>query len=195
MGVPRVDVENVVDAPKARVYDVVRDMERFAQFMPDVESVAVVERGDGYTVTEWKVRVRGARLRWTERDEFLPDRITYRQVKGDFKQFEGEWRFDAESPAATRVTLVTVFEFGLPMLAALLNPVAAAILRENARSMLASVTREAVTCASGGSGDRGDRSDVYLVSGACGTLVEPHREILAITYCGATPVGIVLIFC
>jgi coenzyme Q-binding protein COQ10 len=138
---PRVEVEILVDAPAGRIYEVVADMERFPDFMADVESVTTLERGEGYTVTAWTVKARGARLRWTERDEFFPDRIAYRQIKGDLRRFEGEWQLVPLGPHQTRVTLITDFELGLPMLAALFNPVAAHLLRENARSMLASVGR------------------------------------------------------
>ncbi len=136
---PRVSVETLVHADSGRVYAALCDMERFPDVMADVQSVVVLERGEGYTVTAWTAKLRGVTFRWTERDQFLPGRILYQQVAGDLKKFEGEWRLEDVAPGVVRVVLVTEFEFGVPMLAALLNPVGAVILRDNARAMLAAL--------------------------------------------------------
>ena len=136
---PRVEVAHVVPADQDRVYQVLCDMERFPEYMPALESLKVLERGDDYTITEWVARLQGARFRWVERDEFRPGRIDYRQLVGDLKTFEGWWSLEEAPEGGTEVTLVTDFEFGIPMLSALLNPVARVALRENSRSMLASI--------------------------------------------------------
>ena len=136
---PRVSVETLVHAESDRVYAALCDMELFPDVMAYVQSVVVLERGECYTVTAWTSKLRGVTFRWTERDQFLPGRIVYQQVSGDLKTFEGEWRVEDVAPGVVRVVLVTDFEFGVPMLAALLNPVGAVILRDNARAMLAAL--------------------------------------------------------
>jgi coenzyme Q-binding protein COQ10 len=136
---PRVEVVQVVPARPEHVYAMLQDMERFPQYMSAMESLRVLERGEGYTVTEWVARLQGARFRWIERDEFSPGRIDYRQLHGDLRKFEGYWTVVEEPAGGTQVTLVTDFEFGMPMLSALLNPVARVALRENARAMLAAI--------------------------------------------------------
>jgi coenzyme Q-binding protein COQ10 len=137
---PRVEVDYTIAAKPDQVYELLSRMEDFPQFMSSLESLQVVERGDGYTVTDWVARLQGARFHWMERDEFLPDRIVFQQTSGDLKVFEGEWRLEAV-PEGTRVTLVTDFEFGIPMLASLLNPVARVVLRDNSRAMLEAIAR------------------------------------------------------
>jgi len=42
--VPYVATSIVIDAPAALIYELAKDQERFPQFMPDVESVTLVER-------------------------------------------------------------------------------------------------------------------------------------------------------
>jgi coenzyme Q-binding protein COQ10 len=141
---PTVDVVERVPAPLPRVYDVLQAMERFPEFMVNVESVTVMERGDGYTVTRWVARLKGSRFEWTERDTFYPDqgRIEFEQVAGDLKVFRGFWQLTAHGETETEVVLSTTFEFGLPMVAALLNPLARIALRDNARAMLTAVAAE-----------------------------------------------------
>jgi coenzyme Q-binding protein COQ10 len=138
---PTVDVEMTVPGPPERVMALLADMERFPAFMANLESVTVRERGEGYTISEWVARLQGARFRWVERDEFGADRITFRQVEGDLRRFEGEWVVEP-AEGGTRVRFVTTFEFGMPMLATLLNPVAKIALRENGRAMLAAIAAE-----------------------------------------------------
>lgn len=141
---PRVEVTREVQAPADVVYRICRDPESFPRFMSNVVSVTTREQGEGWAVTEWVTRLQGRTFRWTERDEYddARRRITYRQVSGDLKKFEGEWVIEPDG-AATRVRFVCEFEFGIPVIAALLNPVATLALRSNAEEMLAAIEREA----------------------------------------------------
>ncbi len=137
---PTVTVAEVVPADRSPIYAVLSDMSAFPRFMKNVQSVTIVERGEGFTRSRWVVKLQGATFRWTERDDFFPDegRITYRQTDGDLKTFEGYWLLEPEGDG-TRVILETTFEFGMPMLANLLNPVAKLALRENAKAMIRAV--------------------------------------------------------
>jgi ribosome-associated toxin RatA of RatAB toxin-antitoxin module len=137
---PVVTVTEVVPAPLDAVYQVLSDMSQIPAFMKNVEDVTVAERGEGYTQSVWRTKLQGATFQWTERDEFFPQegRITYRQIQGDLKKFEGYWQLRATTEG-TEVTLETTFEFGMPMLAGLLNPVAKLAIRENAKSMVRAI--------------------------------------------------------
>ncbi|HBQ94925.1 MAG: cyclase [Sulfobacillus benefaciens] len=137
---PTVTVAEVVRADGVPIYSVLSDMAAFPRFMKNVQSVSVVERGEGFTHSQWVVKLQGATFKWTERDDFFPDegRITYRQIEGDLKTFEGYWQLEPVSEG-TRVILQTTFEFGMPMLASLLNPVAKLALRDNAKAMIRAI--------------------------------------------------------
>ncbi|MCL5116003.1 MAG: SRPBCC family protein [Firmicutes bacterium] len=137
---PVVEVNQTVPAPIAKVWAVVSDMASYPKFMKAVQSITILEQGDGYTVSDWVARLQGARFHWVEKDLFHPEeyRITYDQTEGDLKVFRGYWQLE-EVAEGTRVTLVTEFEFGVPMLSSLLNPVAKVALRENSRSMLEAI--------------------------------------------------------
>ncbi len=140
---PYVEVQKLIQANPDAVYAVLSDMEAFPRFMENVVSVEVVRREDNTTDSQWHVTLQGAPFRWLERDTFLPEegRITYQQISGDLKRFEGEWRI-APAEDGTSVTLTTDFEFGMPMIAGLLNPVAKLILRRNAEQMLDALEKD-----------------------------------------------------
>ncbi len=144
---PYVEVTRTVRVPRRRVWEVASDFASFPRFMPDVESLTILERGEGWEVSEWVARLQGRTIRWCERADFDPAayRIRYRQTQGDLKKFEGEWRFDPAGADGeeTLFTLTCEFEFGIPVLAALLNPVAARAIRSNLESMMEAIEREA----------------------------------------------------
>lgn len=137
---PIVELKHVVPAAPDVVYRVVSDQESYPTFMKTMESIRVLERGDGYTLTEWVARLQGARFRWVEKDLYFPDehRITYDQTEGDLKVFRGHWALRPVTEG-TEVEFLTEFEFGIPMLSAMLNPVAKMALKNNARAMLEAI--------------------------------------------------------
>jgi len=143
---PSVEVSQVMRGDRAKVYELISDMESYPRFMESLNSVEVVERGDGWTVTAWDTSIHGMKFRWQERDEFDPEnyRIRYNQVAGDLKRFEGEWRVEEEA-GDVKVTLRVDFDFGVPMLSSLLNPVASLKLRQNSTSMLQAIKNRCET--------------------------------------------------
>jgi coenzyme Q-binding protein COQ10 len=144
--VPYVVTTIVIDAPAALVYELAKDQERFPQFMPDVESVTVVERHADRVLTRWKTLIEDAPIEWLEEDRFddAEQRIVYKLLEGDLDTFEGEWRF-LPDPGGTLVSLDVTYDFGVPTLAELIGPTLEKKVRENAESMLAALKTEAET--------------------------------------------------
>lgn len=128
----------MIRGDKHVIYGLASDMESYPQFMDGVDRVTVLERGDHQQITQWEARLQGKPFRWIERDVFDDAKpgITYQQTSGDLKKFEGEWRFE-DVPEGCKVTLTVDFEIGIPMFAAMLNPVAKLVVKQNCESMLA----------------------------------------------------------
>ncbi|GIM44471.1 cyclase [Collibacillus ludicampi] len=139
---PVVQVTETVRGNAKDVYTLIRDMESYPCFMENLNSVHVLERGDNWTLTAWDTSLNGMRFRWQEHDEFdhANHRIQYRQVSGDLKKFEGSWIVEQDGDIS-KVTLLVDFEFGVPMLSSLLNPVAKIKLKQNGESMLKAIKR------------------------------------------------------
>ena len=138
---PVVTVAEQVWASCEHVYAILSDMTQFPRFMHSIESVVIRQSGPGYTVSEWTARRQGARFRWVERDQFFPEdlRIAYSQVEGDLALFQGHWQLTPIASGCS-IELVTEFEFGMPMLQAILNPVATVAIRQNARAMVRAIS-------------------------------------------------------
>lgn len=139
-------VESFIEiaAPARKVYELAKEQERFPEFMPDVESVTVLERHPGHIVTKWKTLVEEAPIEWVEIDRFndAEARIDYQLTEGDLDKFEGAWTF-VENGGITKVSLTVDYDFGVPVLAELIGPTLQRKVQENSEMMLAALKREA----------------------------------------------------
>jgi coenzyme Q-binding protein COQ10 len=141
---PYVESRIAIDAPARRVYELAKDQERFPQFMPDVETVTILERKPASVVSRWKTLVEEAPIEWTEEDRFddAALRIDYQLIEGDLDKFEGAWTFQ-HLDGLTHVVLGVEYDFGVPTLAELIGPTLEKKVRENSEMMLAALKREA----------------------------------------------------
>lgn len=144
----QVEASTVIRAPLEDVYRVAKDVEAFPEFMPDVETVRVLERHNGNTVTEWVGVVQGRKVHWIEEDEWDDARhvCRFRQREGDFTKYEGTWSF-AGADGSTRTTLVVEFELDLPLAGALLSNLLKVLVRKNLESMLTALKGQLETSA------------------------------------------------
>lgn len=113
-------------------YTRIARFDKYPDLVDEVRSVVIHDtRGGGLLTSDWEVYFRNGPLRWSEVDYFQPDlcRIVFDQTTGDFDVFRGTWRVD---PAAEGCSVVfeATFDFGIPSLAGILEPVAAKVLKE-----------------------------------------------------------------
>ena len=141
---PYVETSIEVDAPAKAVYELAKEQERFPEFMPDVESVQVIERHPDRVITRWKTLVEEAPIEWTEEDRFDDGatRIDYKLLEGDLDKFEGSWTF-AERDGKTHVVLGVDYDFGVPTLAELIGPTLQRKVQENSEMMLRALKSQA----------------------------------------------------
>ena len=134
---PYVETSIEIKAPRHQIYELAKDMERYSDFMPDVEYVKILKRDGNTTTTRWKTLVEEAPIEWTEVDVFDDNktRIDYRLIEGDLDKFEGSWCFD-EVNGVTKVVLGVDYDFGVPTLAELIGPILQKKVEENSMMML-----------------------------------------------------------
>ncbi len=137
---PYVEVVMSIGCEKEKIYPIIKDMEKYPAFMKDLVSVEVIDRTETTTTTKWVSNVDGKIIKWTELDTFDDEtmHISYRQLEGDLKRFEGEWILTPTSDG-TEIKLTVDFEFGIPMIAGLLNPILKKKVRENSENMLKAI--------------------------------------------------------
>ena len=134
---PRVESTILIHAPRERVLTVARDNAAFPDFMTDVKSLVVTETSaDGLrVVSDWVgvVQKFGITVRWTEEDVWDLDAgtCTFRQLKGDYDEFAGQWRFVAETPTTTRFDSHLDYALEIPLVGALVKTLVHKIIQTN----------------------------------------------------------------
>ena len=128
-----------IDADAA--YRRITEFERYAEFVDEVRSV-VVHPGDenGPLASDWDIFFRNGPLRWSEIDYFQPDvrRIVFEQTDGDFELFRGSWQVEPVADGC-EVTFEVTFDFGIPSLAGVLEPIATKVLKEAIATIVGSL--------------------------------------------------------
>ena len=147
---PHIENTVLVNAPLQTVFAAARDQESFPQFMPDVESLTIVERSpDGSrTVSDWVAVASDFKLkvRWTEEDVWdeAAHELRFTQLKGDYTAYGGLWKF-TEEDGGTRFQSEIDYDLEIPLIGALLKAVVARLMRDNTQKILEAIKNRAET--------------------------------------------------
>ena len=142
---PRIESSVLIHAPREQVLAVARDNEAFPTFMADLRSLTVLEKSEdgNRIVSEWigLVPKFGTTIRWTEEDlwDLEAGTCTFRQIKGDYKQFEGVWTFTSEAGDATRFASVLDYEIEIPLVGPLIKAIVKKAVQDNLDSTLKAI--------------------------------------------------------
>lgn len=137
-----------IRAPVETVYAVARDVERFPDFMPEVQRITVLESdpATGRQVVEWVGIIPAFRLtvKWVEEDVWDDVERTCRftQLKGDFSVYRGVWRFVPED-GGTRFESELTYELEIPTIGPLIKGVVRKLMNDNVERLQAAIRRRA----------------------------------------------------
>ncbi len=145
---PRIELSLSINAPVERVWEVARDVERFPDFMEDLQSLRILETSDdgNRTLTEWVGVIREFKMtiRWTQEDVWDPvaHRDDFRMVKGDMDRMEGWWQFTPEN-GATRFDSVVDYEYNVPLIGPMIKALIKKKMTSNLVSQMEAIKRKA----------------------------------------------------
>lgn len=103
----------LLPTPVARVYEVVRDVARYPEFLPWCRAAVVHQQSPEELIAELRIEATGMHASFTTRNVMLPhERIELHLVSGPFRSFEGAWHFKRlGDDEGCRVSLDLNFEF------------------------------------------------------------------------------------
>jgi ribosome-associated toxin RatA of RatAB toxin-antitoxin module len=131
--VRHVELDALIPAEQAEaVLHAVRRWERYPELAPHVNATTVhASYPDPKASSSWELHFRSGLLRWTEDDTVVPEEgaIRFEQSDGDFDSFSGTWSV-RQSGADVTVRFDADFDFGIPSLASILDPIAERVIRE-----------------------------------------------------------------
>ncbi len=120
-------------------FDRISDFARYPELTDVVRSVTVHPvTPEGLEHSDWEVYFRNGILRWSEADskDEPGRRIAFEQTDGDFDILTGSWSISAAARGCA-VTFETAFDFGIPSLAGILDPIAERVFKETIARVLA----------------------------------------------------------
>lgn len=141
---PRVEASILIHAPREAVIAVARDNEKFPEFMTDVKSLTVQETSaDGLrVVSKWVgiVPKFGVTVSWVEEDiwDIAAGTCTFRQLSGDYEQFEGVWTFTTDGDN-TRFDSRLDYNLEIPLVGPLIKTIVQKTMQNNLDSTLTAV--------------------------------------------------------
>lgn len=144
---PHIEAEILIPAPLRTVYPIAKDIERFPEFFPDVESVTILEQTDTGFISEWVgiVAKLNRKLKWRELDEW--DDATYtcrfRAVGGDWDKYDGVWTFEARD-GGTCMHMSLECDVNVPMIGAIIRGVIGKLAKANIDHMFEGIRRRAL---------------------------------------------------
>lgn len=141
---PVVQETITVKGDGSTVYQLVKDMECYPRFIPDVKAVKILSTDQTSRITYWHAVIDGVEFKWRELDQ-LDDvnwTVEYRLLEGDLEKFEGKWEVKAENDH-TLVTLLIDYELGIPAFEEVMGPLLFEKVVMNARNLLQGIKREA----------------------------------------------------
>jgi len=138
--VRHVELHALVPSQQAQhVFDEVIRWERYAQLAPHVHATTVhATLPEPIGSSSWELHFRSGLLRWTEREELSREALTivFEQTDGDFDSFTGQWTLRQESRDVA-VHFAADFDFGIPSLEGILDPIAERVIKESVAWALA----------------------------------------------------------
>jgi ribosome-associated toxin RatA of RatAB toxin-antitoxin module len=114
---PRIEKSIAINAPAEKVFEVLQQAESFAQFLPHVKQVQMLERTENSVLLEWEVIAPGVGMpvRWKSRHTI--DAANHRvamQPEGDsLVKLSGEWRVQPQDAGSTLVAVID-YEANVP---------------------------------------------------------------------------------
>jgi ribosome-associated toxin RatA of RatAB toxin-antitoxin module len=125
-------------AQATTAFNTLADFNRYSHLVDVVRSVDLHRpNGPETAYSDWVVEFRGGLLCWREEDWFDAERLRldFRQTEGDFDEFFGGWQLE-QTADGVRTALIADFDFGVPSLASIIEPVAERVLTDVTRLIL-----------------------------------------------------------
>jgi coenzyme Q-binding protein COQ10 len=137
-----IEISRHLKRPAPEAFRVVEDVERFPDFMPNVNSIRLLESSGNRKVAAWSVTIDDAPLDWIEEGLYDHDQllVKFRALEGVFDRFDGYWQVRPEGDESL-VCFELVYELGLPEIEEIVGPLLRERMIENAESMLSAIEK------------------------------------------------------
>lgn len=121
---PTINKQALVPYSAREMFDLVDDVEAYADFLPWCRSSQVLSRDDEVVRATIEIAHGALHKSFTTQNRLQAGKmIEMRLVEGPFRRLEGFWRFDTLGEQACKVRLDLEFEFSSRLISMALNPI------------------------------------------------------------------------
>lgn len=145
---PRIEQSVTIHAPVAHVYRIARNVEKFPQFMDDLQSLTVLDRSEdgARTTTEWVGLIREFKMnvKWVQEDRW--DDATFRDdfvmLRGDMDRMEGFWQFTESDDNVTRFDSMVDYDYNVPLIGPMVKSLIKKKMTDNLQATMDAIKRQ-----------------------------------------------------
>ncbi len=145
---PNVMTEIIIPAPLEKVYAVAKDIEKFPEFLPDVESVVIVEHTEKGFISDWVgiAEKLNRKIKWREEDiwDDTAHICTFRALSGDWETYDGVWSF-IEVDGGTKMIMNMDCEVNVPLIGALIKTIIGKLAKSNIDGMFEGIKQRVLS--------------------------------------------------
>lgn len=137
---PIIEVSKLVKQDKNKAYNLLKNIENFPQFMKNIRSIKILERGEKKIIANWNVVIDGAEIFWKEEDSFDEKncKVDFRMLEGDYNKYTGTWSVE-EDKKGSRIILKVDIDWGIPILGKHVGRILERKARANFKRMLTTI--------------------------------------------------------
>jgi len=113
---PNINVCTIMDREPSEIYGILRNLEKFPEFIRDIEKIAILEnKSNEIVITKWIADIDGTPVEWIETNHFNDNAKTMKfcMVKGAFEKYEGSWEIKKVANGSA-IKFQAILEWGIP---------------------------------------------------------------------------------
>jgi len=114
---PRIEVSANIRGTAIDVYNTIKNMESFPNFIRDIKSLRIIKKLPDKIISTWEIEIEGAPVKWKEEDIFDDKKLelSFNALEGDYKEYRGRWKI-IPMHDYTKVVIQADFDWGIPVL-------------------------------------------------------------------------------
>ncbi|MDP8260141.1 MAG: SRPBCC family protein [Candidatus Gygaella obscura] len=113
-----VELKVKVRSLKNKIFDMLKDIERFPEYMRFVKNVKIINASENRVTSLWNLEIDGAPVSWRQED-FIDNNnfeVRFKMLEGDYQHYEGRIYIEDLDEHHCVVKIVAHFDWGIPVL-------------------------------------------------------------------------------
>ncbi len=113
-----VELKVKVRSLKDKIFDIIKDIERYPDYMRFVKDVKIISSQENKITSLWSLEIDGAPISWRQEDFIDNDNfeVKFKMLEGDYQHYEGKIFIKSFDEHHCVVNIIANFDWGIPVL-------------------------------------------------------------------------------